>query len=300
MSRVYIDGSAGTVGLALQLHLPKLVQDGLVSDVITLSSEERRNDKVRQAAMASADVVVLCLPDEAARPAVRMAHQANPKVRILDASAAHRCAPDWVYGLPEITPTADIRNARYVANPGCFATACVLAARPLSPLLFPPASRELDVMLSYPAMAFQGFTGKSAGGRKMLDDDRVGSLPKLAQFGLKHRHLPEIELHGRVTPMLTTMVGDWYKGMLVQSQVALPADQVLDAYAAAYDDRAVIVRTAASMGHSVNPQLCNDTNLVQIVVAEQANGYSAIAVVLDNLGKGSAGAAADNLRLMLS
>lgn len=300
MSCVYIDGSSGTVGLALQQHLPALVAEQLVSNIITLSADERRNDTLRKEAMAAADIVVLCLPDEAARPAARMATLANPDIRILDASAVHRCAPEWVYGLPEVIPEADIRNARYVANPGCFATACVLAARPLSSKLGPPCTRDLEVMLSYPAMAFQGFTGKSAGGRKMLSEDRVSALPKLAQFGLKHRHLPEIELHGRVSPILTTMVGDWYKGMLVQTQVALPANQVIEAFLEFYENTMVSVHTAESVGYSVNPQRCNDTNMVQIVVAEQANGHSAIAVVLDNLGKGSAGAAADNLRLMLS
>lgn len=294
MTRIYVDGSAGTVGLALDEYLRQMKVQGLVDEVVVLPLKEQHNTEARRAAMADTDIVVLCLPDDVARDAAGLALSVNPNVRILDASAAHRCSPGWVYGLPEVVNPADIASARFVANPGCFATACILAAKPLSALL-----RDKSPTPGAPFMAFQGFAGKSAGGRRMLAKTTM-KLPKLTQFGKPHRHLPEIAEYGEVSPMLTTMVGDWYKGLMVQTQVALPAEDVFQAYQAAYADNSnVQVRHADSLFHTVDPQMCNDTNQVFLVVADM-QGYSAVAVVLDNLGKGSAGAAAQNLRRMLS
>lgn len=294
MNRIYIDGAAGTVGLALQERLPVAMQ-GCDYELITLADADRKQMPKRYAAMAGADVVVLCLPDAEASAAARLACKANPQVRILDASAAHRCAPTWVYGLPEVTPADVIQAASMVANPGCFATACILAAKPVAELL---REQRADTS-AYPRMAFQGVTGYSAGGRKLVDNHE--HLPVLSQFGKAHRHLPEIEVFGRVTPSLTTMTGPWYAGMLIQTQVDLPVEDVLAAYHetyATYDD--VQVLTAAETDYRISPEQCNGTNLARIVIAAQPNGSTAIAVVIDNLGKGSAGAAASNLRLMLS
>src|SRR5690606_4030083 len=203
---------------------------------------------------------------------------------ILDASAAHRCKEGWVYGLPEIAGKETIANAQYLANPGCFATACVLAAWPL------PRT----------TMAFHGVTGYSAGGKKAIDNPTGKPLPRLAQFGFEHRHLPEIAMFGRVTPVLTTMVGNWRDGMLVQTISNSPTHIVLNQYKMAYRDHDHIqVLEASESSFEVDPQSCNGTNQVKIVVAEQPYNCTAIAVVLDNLGKGAAGAAAQNIKLML-
>lgn len=299
MSRVFVDGASGTVGLALQPYLERMVEEGAIEDVLELPEIHRRNAFKRQAAMSMADVVVLCLPDDVALEAAQLARKVNPHVRILDASAAHRCHPEWVYGLPEVTPVHAIQRARYVANPGCFATACILGAWPLRQAL---AIEQLDdrwvAPEEGPRLAFQGITGFSAGGRK--PDDMPQGLPRLTQFGLPHRHLPEIAKYAGVTPTLTTMVGDWYQGMLVQVAVPFRDAAVLDVYREAYQGHPeIVVADAKDLGHKVDPQHCNQSNQVLIAVAGQPNGGTVIAVVLDNLGKGSAGAAAQNLRLML-
>jgi N-acetyl-gamma-glutamyl-phosphate reductase len=286
MKKVFVDGAAGTVGMALQPYLEQLWADGLIEPVLTLPESMRKHLAYRKHVMREADFVVLCLPDDEAGEAVALVDSCNPKARILDASATHRCHPDWVYGLPEFIPAADIAQARKVANPGCFATACILAGKPLVSAF------------GLGQLVFQGTTGYSAGGRKGKEE----GTPRLVQFGKAHRHLPEIARYtGIESPVLTTMVGPWKQGMVVQTYVNLPEDELLDVYYAIYRDHPnVRVHRAETLGHRVNPKVCNGTNETLICVAGQPGGGSSVAVVIDNLGKGSAGAAADNLRLMLS
>jgi len=283
MLRVFVDGAAGTVGAALQPHLEKLQAEGLI-ELITVEEALRKDLGARQDAFSLSDVVVLCLPDAEAGAAVALVKAVNPGARILDASATHRCREDWVYGFPEVTSAQAISVARRVANPGCFASACILAGKPL-----------VDAF-GVSHLQFQGITGYSAGGRKAKPDD----MPRLVQFGREHRHLPEIARYTGAVPVLTTTVGPWKQGMMVQTFVPQTEARVLHAYQEAYrvhqDVRVVL---AAEIDHRVDPQCCNGTNQALVVVAGQPSGGSMVAVVLDNLGKGSAGAAATNLRLML-
>lgn len=278
MLKLFVDGAAGTVGMALQPHLQQLTSEGLV-ELITLEDAVRKDLAARREAMRQADLVVLCLPDSEAAAAVALIEASNPDARILDASATHRCHDDWVYGLPEVTSIEAIRAARRVANPGCFATACILAGKPL-------VAEHL---------VFHGITGYSAGGRKAQPE----GTPRLVQFGRPHRHLPEIERLTGAVPVLTTTVGPWLQGMMVQTFVARDERWVLRAYREAYrefDDIQVV--HSEEVDHRVDPQACNGTNRAMIVVAGQRTGGAVVAVVLDNLGKGSAGAAAVNIRLM--
>lgn len=285
MKRVFVDGAAGTVGMALLPYLEQLQAEGLIAPVFTLADSMRKHPAFRRHAMREADIVVLCLPDDAAGDAVALIQSCNPNARILDASATHRGHPDWVYGLPEVTSAQDIAQARKVANPGCFATACILGGKPLVDAFGPVQ------------LVFQGFTGYSAGGRK----GQAEGSPRLVQFGKAHRHLPEIARYtGAIAPVLTTTVGPWKQGMLVQTFINEPEDAVYHAYAAAYQGhQAVRVVRAESLNYRVNPKSCNGSNDALICVAGQPNGGSSVAVVIDNLGKGSAGAAAANIRLML-
>lgn len=281
---IFVDGAAGTVGLALNPHLDVLKQQGFIKGVIELDENERLDVGARQWAMQEADIVVLCLPDDVAVDAARMAMEINPDVRILDASAAHRCNPAWVYGMPEVASAEVISAARLVANPGCFATACILAAFPLR-----------HVRTSF---VFHGLTGYSAAGRRL--GDKPEGVPRLTQFGLLHRHIPEIMAHAGVSPVLTTFIGDWYQGMLVQTNVDLPSEKVLKVVQDCYSGSTkVLVTRAEDLNYKVDPQACNGTNNALIAVAGQPDGTSSIAVVLDNLGRGSAANAAHNLRLML-
>lgn len=280
---VFVDGAAGTVGLALQPHLDLLRQRGIVGKVIQLG-DDRMNVEARQWAMGESDIVVLCLPDDVALDAAQMAVEANPDVRILDASAAHRCNPAWVYGMPEVTSAESISSAKLVANPGCFATACILAAIPL---------REAN-----PSLVFNGMTGYSAAGRQR--GDIPDGVPRLTQFGLMHRHIPEILKFGGVAPVLTTMIGEWYQGMVVHTTVSQGVDKTLSAFRRFYQDRTNIhVCRAVDLDYKVDPQYCNGTNTALIAVAGRPDGSSTVAVVIDNLGRGSAGNAAHLLQLML-
>jgi N-acetyl-gamma-glutamyl-phosphate reductase len=266
----------------------------VLDEVLTLEDAFRKNVAARRASMAGSDIVLLCLPDDAARDAARMAREANPSVRILDASAAHRCDAEWQYGLSELFPRKAIREAQFVANPGCFATGCILLSKPLSSWCkyqFPTGKNGL------PWMAFQGVTGFSAGGVKTPSSE---DMPYLAQLGTAHRHLPEIERYALVSPTLTTLVGNWYQGMLVQSTVQLDAEEVFEMYAAAYNGHENITVSRASPElRRLSAVEQNGTTKVHIVVASQPGGC-VVAAAYDNLGKGSAGAAADNLRLMLT
>jgi N-acetyl-gamma-glutamyl-phosphate reductase len=283
--RLFVDGAAGTVGMALQPYLEQLQAEGLI-ELIVLPDSMRKIWSYRKHFLRQADIVVLCLPDDEAGEAVSCIETYNPDARILDASAAHRCHPDWVYGLPEFISAQEIARARKVANPGCFATACILAGKPL-----------VDAF-GLGQLVFQGITGYSACGRKGQEQ----GTPRLVQFGKAHRHLPEIaRFTGARAPVLTTTVGPWKQGMLVQSYIDQPADVLLKLYEDVYrGHQDVHVTSAESVGYRVNPKSCNGSNEALICVAGQPNGGSSVAVVIDNLGKGSAGAAAANLRLMLT
>lgn len=283
-TRLFVDGSAGTVGAALQPHLDVLCQELGVTQVC-LPEDKLKDAAYRQEAMREADLVVLCLPDSESGEAVRLLEEVNPGARILDASATHRCKNGWVYGLPEVVARTQIASAARVANPGCFATACILAGRPL-------VNSFGESLLS-----FQGITGYSAGGRKARPD----ATPSLVQFGKAHRHIPEIVRHTQANAVLTTMVGPWFQGMLVQTYVPEDKKRVMEAYLQAYiDELAVELVDAQALEFRVDPQVFNNTNKVLLAVAGQPGGGCSVAVVLDNLGKGSAGAAALNIRLMLT
>lgn len=291
MSRVFVDGAHGTVGMALWVHLAKLLHEGLLSHVHVLPPRLAKNTTARAEAMAVANIVVLCLPDEVSLDAARMAMEVNPSVRILDASAAHRCHDAWTYGLPEVTPAEEIRHASLVANPGCFATGCILLGAPLTKLLGRTESGR-------PWVPFQGITGYSAAGSRAKPSS---TMPRLTQFGEVHRHLPEIARHAGVSPVLTTLIGDWYRGMLVQAALPLSAREVFEAYREAYaESEDVTVQMADGDNTRLSAKVNNETNKVSILVAKQAYGGTAVAAAYDNLGKGSAGAAAANLKLMVS
>ncbi|MEX3984266.1 hypothetical protein AB4Y45_35505 [Paraburkholderia sp. EG287A] len=292
--RLFVDGAAGTVGMAIMPHLKQMLKDGLLGEVVMLGDDCRKVRDARLAAMAEADIVLLCLPDDVARDAALMARETNPDLCILDTSAAHRCDDEWEYGMPELVRESALCTAKYVANPGCIATGCILLAQPLSMWHRPDLPKGEPGL---PWMAFQAATGYSAGGSK---GKASSDMPYLAKLGVAHRHLPEIQRYAKVTPTLTTLVGDWYQGMLVQSSVPVPAAEVYEAYMRAYGEmKHIAVQLAGPEGRRLSAQEKNWTNDVRIVVAEQPFG-SVVTAVYDNLGKGSAGAAAHNLRLMLS
>lgn len=305
--RVFIDGQAGTTGLEIHTRLAHR------SDIELLEVEpERRKDSAARAeCLNAADLVILCLPDDAAREAVSLIE--DPRVRVLDASTAHRVAPGWVYGLPELTPgqRAAISEARLVANPGCYPTGFLIALRPLV---------DAGLVAADAAVCVHALSGYSGGGRAMVDRYRARELegvatmhaPRPYALGLDHKHLPEMRHYAALEqpPLFTPMVGHYYKGMLVQ--IPLPhgllgrpmdATELTGLLAERYADEACVNVAhpdglVALEDGFLDPERCNDTNRVDLMVFGQRDRLLLVAR-LDNLGKGAGGAAIQNLNLML-
>jgi len=307
MQRVFIDGQAGTTGLEIAARLrtrPDIV-------LLEIDDELRKDRARRQTLLNEADVVVLCLPDDAAREAVALLE--SPATKVLDASTAHRVAPGWVYGMPELTAgqRAALRNAPRVSNPGCYPTGFILLVRPLLDAGLLRAGQPLSV---------HAVSGYSGGGRAMIDQYRRAESRGLAgvqptkTYGLtlQHKHVPEMQCYSgtRVRPLFTPSVGHYYKGMLVhvplanewftkQSGPAAVQALLKDRYA---DEPCVNVlplgAEAALDGGYLSPQGANDTNRVDLMVFGNQT-HTLLIARFDNLGKGAAGAAVQNLNLML-
>jgi N-acetyl-gamma-glutamyl-phosphate reductase len=306
-AKIYIDGQAGTTALR--------IRDWLASrhdlEVITLPEDLRRDPAARQQALRDAAIVLLCLPDEAAKEAVGWLDGSG--VRILDASTAHRVSDGWVYGLPELVhgQRGQIAAAERVANPGCYASAVILLVRPLvdAGLLAP------DTPLSIHALS-----GYSGGGRSMIErwEDPKGGLPKLPHeapysIGKLHKHIPEIMRHGAldVEPHFLPNVGPFRCGMRVE--IMVPARLRLksgsgkamwEILSARYE-KEMFVRVedltdaVESDEFSFDPQAHNNTNVISLRVLPHQSGHVLLMARLDNLGKGAAGVAIQNLNLML-
>jgi N-acetyl-gamma-glutamyl-phosphate reductase len=305
--RVFIDGHVGTTGLRIRDWLAgrrDLVQ-------VEIDETRRKDASARRDAIAAADVAVLCLPDAAAREAAAFAHEAG--TRVLDASSAHRVSPGWVFGLPELEPgqRTAIAGARAVSNPGCWPTAVVLLVRPL-----------VDAGLLSPEIALHvhGLSGYSGGGRELIArwEDPVGGLlahTYEAPYALDrvHKHIPEMTRYSGLVhePVFVPAVGPYRCGMRVEIPLhaaVVPAlaggKPVFDALEARYrGERFVKVlpirEPLDSNERSFDPRACNDTNRIELRVIPHPSGHVLLMAVLDNLGKGAAGEAIQNLNLML-
>lgn len=305
MSRpvIFIDGDAGTTGLQIRARL--VGRKDL--ELLQIPPDQRKDPAARREYLNAADIVVLCLPDEAAREAVGWIE--NPRVRVLDASSAHRSQPNWIYGFPELTAEQPqrIREAARVANPGCYATGAVALLRPVVDAGLLPADAPISIH------AVEGYTG---GGRTLIDAfEGRSEIPihdpvRLYALGLRHKHLPEIRLHGRLSlpPLFLPSVGAFAQGELVHIPLPLRAmglglrgadfHAVLAAHYAGA--RFVTVAPLAPAVEVLAPQTLNGTNQMELFVFEnEADGLALLVARLDNLGKGASGAAAQNLDLML-
>jgi N-acetyl-gamma-glutamyl-phosphate reductase len=299
---VFVDGQEGTTGLRIHEYLAQRPD----IEVLRIAPEKRKDTAERARLLNAADVAFLCLPDAAAREAVALV--SNPRTCLIDASTAHRTAPGWAFGLPELAPGQRdaIRATRRIANPGCHASAFILLLRPLVDAGLVPAAHALSA---------SSITGYSGGGKKMIEDYEAGSQPALTSprpyaLTLAHKHVPEMMAHTGLTarPIFMPIVGNFYKGLSVSVPLPLQAlgttaeavQRVFEErYAGERFIRVMPLRDPATLETGFfDVQGCNDTNRVDIFVF--ANDTQAILMArLDNLGKGASGAAVQAMNVHL-
>lgn len=303
--RIFIDGEHGTTGLQIRSRMEGRGELKLLS----IPEAERRNEAMREDLLNSADIAILCLPDDAARQAVALL-SGNRQVRIIDTSTAHRTADGWAYGFAELTrdqPDA-IRAARLVGNPGCYPTGAIALLRPLRDAGLLPDGQTVTVN------AVSGYTG---GGKQMIAqmedatrDDAITAPHFLYGLDLDHKHLPEMRVYGRLPrdPLFAPSVGKFPQGMIVQVPLLLGGTTTAEALHAALTEHYAgsDIVTVTSLAESASLKRIDATALagtdrMKLHVFGSKDGERAnLVAVLDNLGKGASGAAVQNMDLMLS
>jgi N-acetyl-gamma-glutamyl-phosphate reductase len=302
---VFIDGGAGTTGLEIVERLGG--RDDLT--LLTLDEANRKDRQARADALAAADFVILCLPDDAARESVALIGEGG--ARVIDASTAHRTAPGWTYGFAELSAgqRRAIAGSARVSNPGCYPTGFLALVAPLVAAGLIPADWPFTV---------NAVSGYSGGGKSMIaafEDvaapDATDTAFRLYALGLGHKHVGEMQAHAGLAhpPLFAPAVARTYRGMLVEVPLmlsAMPAtptpDMLRDALAAHFDG-APLVRVASKQATAdtallMLERLAGTDRIDLFVFGDAGGGQARLVAALDNLGKGAAGAAVQNLNLM--
>jgi N-acetyl-gamma-glutamyl-phosphate reductase len=303
LASVFIDGEVGTTGLEIRERLARIS----AIDLQSINAAQRKDRDARAEMMRNVDLVVLCLPDDAAREAAALADSLGTKVpKIVDASTAHRVAPGWIYGFAELVPGQSdaIKKAARVANPGCYPTATIALIRPLVDAgILPP---------DYP-VTVNAVSGHSGGGRSMIEAYEAGTAPSFEVYGLglEHKHVPELQKYSGLTrrPIFVPSVGNFRRGMLVSVPLHLdiltskPSLADLEAVLADYYKGSQLISVIAGAAGKVSrleAEALNGTDNLEVFVFGNPSLNQAVLVArLDNLGKGAAGAAVQNIKLML-
>ena len=295
MTKVFIDGSAGTTGLRIADRLAQR-QD---ITLIRLPEALRKDAEARKKAIFEADIVFLCLPDGAAREAVALAEGSN--ARIIDTSTAHRTNPQWAYGFAELSEKhrEAIRNAKLVANPGCHASGFIASVYPLV---------ESGILPKDHPITAYSLTGYSGGGKALIaeyeapDRDPRHDSHRIYGINLNHKHLPEMQkICGLATPpVFSPILGDFYEGMA--TTVLLPgynAQTVWDCLNAHYAGQNLV--TVAPLGGDesvIYASTLAGKDSMRIIVSGHEN-QTMVTALFDNLGKGASGAAIQNMNILL-
>jgi N-acetyl-gamma-glutamyl-phosphate reductase len=299
MTKVFIDGGAGTTGLEIRERLAGRRD----IELIALPEERRKDASARRDALNGADIVILCLPDDAAREAVSLID--NDTTRVIDASTAYRVDPDWTYGFPELEAggAARIASSRRVSNPGCYPTGFLALVRPLVRAGLLPADTPLSV---------NAVSGYSGGGKSLIarfEDpsaaDATDTAFRAYGLALGHKHVPEMQQHAGLTraPIFLPAVVRTYRGMIVEvpihlDQVGGRIQPVWEVLSEAYHESALVSVSSDQPAELLVERQAGSDRLELFVYGSDDLGQARLIAALDNLGKGAAGAAVQSLNLM--
>jgi N-acetyl-gamma-glutamyl-phosphate reductase len=305
-TRIFIDGAAGTTGLEIRERL----QGRSELTLVTLDDAKRKDAAARRDALNEADAVILCLPDDAAREAVSLIE--NPYVRVIDASTAHRTQEGWTYGFPEMDKKQReaIRHATRLSNPGCYPTGFIALIRPLVRAGLIPADAPLTC---------NAVSGYSGGGRSMIAEFEDAKAPNYTHevfrtyaLTLEHKHVEEMRVHAGILhrPLFAPSVGRFYRGMIDEVPLQLwaiegqpKAAQLHQALSDYYRDEPLVtvapLQESAALKTLDAEGLKNSNGMKLYVFGNDARQQARLVAVYDNLGKGAAGAAVQNLNVMM-